>query len=110
MGTETSTTLPSAVAELLDGLDEQELQATIAHARRRLEHAHPTVTERIAAQSDAEIDCIEKRGGYTEVVKREPCGEACEGCPHAVLYHVTEEKHTDGSVKLHWKYLGRVPE
>lgn len=101
--------LPSTAVELIDTLDERELQATIDYAQKRLHHVHPTVTEQIEAQADEEIVRKEKRDGYTEVVKSQSCPEGCADCPHGpYLYHVTEEKHSDGSTSLHWVYLGRV--
>lgn len=52
---------------------------------------------------------VEEGPEYTEVVKREPCGENCPDCPHGpYLYHVYEEPLPDGSDSLHWVFLGHV--
>lgn len=104
------TTLPTAAVELLDDLDRQELQAAIDYAQQRLKHESPTTTQQIKAQTGEEIVHIRDGDGYKEVVKREPCGVDCGDCPHPMRYHVIEEKQTDGSVKLHWVYLGRIME
>jgi CO dehydrogenase/acetyl-CoA synthase alpha subunit len=102
--------LSQDVVELLDDLDEGELRAVVDYARKRLAEVHPTVTEQIEARADEEIVRVKERDAYTEVVKRQYCGEDCGECPHPYLYHVTEERHTDGSTRLHWSYLGHVVE
>ena len=96
---------------LIDNLGEAELRAVIEYARERLQFVHPNVSEQIEAREGEEIVCVEDRGSYTEVVKRRPCVDGCDECPHEpILYHVTKERQPDGTTSLHWGYLGRVHE
>lgn len=104
-------TLPDEAVAVLDDLSEAELRAAIDYARDRLRFAHPSTVDQIEEQEGEAIDRIEKRNGYTEVVKRQPCTKGCDDCPHGpYLYHVHEEQHPDGSTHLHWTYLGRIKE
>jgi len=106
-----SGTLPDDVVEHIDDLDEAQLRAVIDYAQDRIRFVHPDVTEQIEAREGEEIVRIEERNGYTEVVKRQPCAEGCDNCPHGpYLYHVREERRPDGSTSLHWTYLGRIQE
>lgn len=101
--------LSSDTIEVLDELDEAQLRAVIDYARSRLRYVTPRVSDQIEPREGEEIVRIEERGGYIEVVKREPCAEGCEDCPHEpVLYHVRKERQPDGTTNLHWTYLGQV--
>lgn len=101
--------LSPGLVEEIDELGEAELRAVIDYARRRQQHLHSTITEQIEPAPGEELVRVEEREGYTEVLKREPCGEDCPDCPHGpYLYHVHEEKRPDGERKLHWRYLGQV--
>lgn len=104
-------TLPPDVIEALDQLNEAELRAAIDYTQERLRDIHPTITEQIEAAPGEEIIRIQERAGYTEVVKRQPCGQNCDDCPHGpYLYHVREEQRPEGGTHLHWVYLGRILE
>lgn len=93
----------------LDGLTEQELREVVHYAQRRLREVHQPVSDRIEVGPGEELVSIEERPEYTEVIKREPCGEDCSDCPHGPhLYHVYEERYPDRSSSLHWVFLGRV--
>lgn len=103
--------LPSDVVAVVDRLDETELRAVIDYAREREKYLHPTMTDQIETAPGEEILEVEERSGYTEVLKREPCGEDCGECPHGpYLYHVREQEGPDGETKLRWSYLGPVNE
>lgn len=108
---EPPTLLSPTVIEMLDDLSEAELRAVIDYAHDRQEFLHTGVADNIEPAPGEEIVSIDERAGYTEVIKREPCGESCEDCPHGpFLYHVREETRPDGDTKLHWHYLGPVDE
>ena len=69
---------------------------------------HPRAEE-FTPQPGEEIVRITEQEGYTEVVKREPCGNDCNECPHGpYVYHVREETTPDGSTRLHWSFIGPV--
>ncbi|MDR5673583.1 hypothetical protein RH858_10580 [Halalkaliarchaeum sp. AArc-GB] len=102
-----SSTLPPAVVEAIDHLDEAELRAVIDYAQQRYEVIHPDVSEQIEPGPGEEIVRIEEKPTYTLVVKRQPCGKDCDDCPHGpFLYHVREEPQLEGGTKLRWRYLG----
>lgn len=101
--------LPPDAVEILDDLNEDELRAAIDYAQARERSIHPGVTDQIEAQEGEELIRVEERSGYTEVVKKQPCFDGCDDCPHGpYLYHVREEQLPDGESKLHWTYLGIV--
>lgn len=101
--------LSTDFVERVDDLDEDELRALIDYAHERKRYLHPTVTEQIEPGPGEEIVRVDEQEGYTEVVKREPCGEDCPECPHGpYLYHVREQQGPDGDPKLQWNYLGPV--
>lgn len=100
--------VPAGLVAGLQDLDESELRAVIDYARARIDQLHPTVTDRIEEGPGEELLSVEDRGAYTEVVKRQPCPAGCSDCPHGpYLYHVTEERRSDGTTHLHWSYVGR---
>ncbi|MFC7058335.1 hypothetical protein [Halovenus salina] len=103
--------LSPALVETLDNLDEAELRAVIDYATERQDFLHTAVADNIEPGTGEEIVSIEEQVGYTEVIKREPCDDGCDECPHGpFLYHVREETRPDGDTKLHWHYLGPVQE
>lgn len=100
--------LPDDLVTRLDDLSAQQLREVVYHAQRRLSESNPPVSDRIEAGPGEEIVSVEEHPEYTEVVKREPCGEDCPDCPHGpYLYHVYEELYPDGESSLHWVFLGR---
>lgn len=104
-------TVPDDVVDAIDQLSESDLRTVIDYAQERYEYLHPTVTEQIEAAPGEEILRVEERPEYTVVVKRQPCSQGCDDCPHGpYLYHVHEETHPDGSTALRWRYLGSVDE
>jgi hypothetical protein len=103
--------LPSEVVDVIDDLDEAELRAVLDYVHDRQEYVQTAVADKIEPAPGEEIVRIEERPGHTEVVKREPCGEDCEECPHGpFLYHVREEVRPDGETHLQWHYLGPTEE
>lgn len=109
------TTTPTPPEGLSDDLvtelqasNADELRKTIVHAQELLneEHEHGPLIE--PGPGEDIID-ITERTGYTEVVKRVPCGEDCSECPHGpYLYHVSEEPLPSGDTNLHWVFLGQM--
>ncbi|NEU57856.1 hypothetical protein [Halorussus sp. MSC15.2] len=102
--------LSDDLAERLSDLTESELRAVISHAESLLPRP-PTVADLLEARPGEEILDVEERDGYTKVVKRQPCAQGCEECPHGpYLYHVRVEKHPEDGEgpSLHWQFLGPV--
>lgn len=64
------------MVDAVDQLDETELRALIDYTRRHKRFLHPTVTEQ-SEPGPAKKSSESRSEGYTEVVKREPCGEDC---------------------------------
>jgi hypothetical protein len=102
--------LPDAVVATLRGLDTHHLRETILYAQELLQFSHEP-TEQIEPQPGEEIVGMTEHSGYIEVVKREPCGNDCDECPHGpYVYHVTHERHPDGDQRFHWTLIGeRTP-
>ncbi|QIB74451.1 hypothetical protein G3I44_09250 [Halogeometricum borinquense] len=93
----------------------RERQGKREHQQRQEQHEpserQESVSGRITAAPGEEILSVTERSEYTEIIKREPCGEHCSNCPHGpYLYHVYEETHPDGESSLHWVFLGHVSE
>lgn len=100
--------LPDDLVEKLRGLNNEGLQKTIIHAQELLMDEGGGPPE-IEPQSGEDILRITEHEGYTEVVKKIPCGEGCDECPHGpYLYHVREETLPNGETELHWVFLGRT--
>lgn len=101
--------LPPSLVDELDELSLQQLREVVHYAQNQLRARHEPVSDQIEAAPGEEIVSVEEGPEYTEVVKREPCGENCPDCPHGpYLYHVYEETQPDGSASLHWVFLGHL--
>lgn len=97
----------SFVAELGD-LSPENLRRTIVHARELLQHRADAPSP-VELNPGEDVIRIEEKDAYTEVVKRVPCAEGCEDCPHGpYLYHVTEEQRPGGGTHTHWTFIGEV--
>lgn len=102
--------LGSEVVEQLSDLSAQELREAVLYGQELLQYRKQT-TPRIEPKPGEEYVRVEDHDGYTLVVKREPCGEGCDDCPHGpYVYHVTEEKMPSGERRTHWALIGRVEE
>jgi hypothetical protein len=100
--------LPDDMAEKLRELSDEELRKTIIHAQELLVSEGEGPPE-IEPRPGEDIIKVAEHEGYTEVVKRVPCGEDCDECPHGpYLYHVREETLPNGETDLHWEFLGRT--
>lgn len=100
--------LPEQLVSRLARLNADELRKTIIHAQELLQSREET-GPRIEPNPGEDIVRVTEEDGYTEVVKRTPCGNDCDDCPHGpYLYHVAEERRLDGSETLHWKFIGKV--
>ena len=98
---------PEDVAATLQALSVHDLRETIIYAQELLQFHH-VPTDQIEPAPREEIVELTENQGYTEVVKRQPCGNDCEECPHGpYVYHVTRERHPNGEEKLHWVLIGR---
>lgn len=95
---------------LLDGMDRHELRQAVVYAQELLAERgdHPLELEPLPGE---EFVRVTERDGHTEVVKRQPCADGCDACPHGpYLYHVRRETHPEGGDHLHWTLIGRVRE
>ncbi|QZP39252.1 hypothetical protein [Halobaculum magnesiiphilum] len=98
---------PDDLAALLQQLSEHDLRETIIYAQELLQ-ANNVPTEQIEPAPGEEIVEMTEHPGYTEVVKRQPCGQDCPDCPHGpYVYHVTRERHPDGTERFHWVFIGQ---
>lgn len=99
--------LPAEIASTLETLDIHDLRETIVYAQELLQARHES-TLQIEPRPGEEIVRMVDHGSYTEVAKRQPCGNDCPDCPHGpYVYHVRPEKHSDGTTRLHWTCIGR---
>lgn len=102
--------VPDDVADRIAALDERSLREVADYARTLLEARRPDRVQ-IEVGPGEELVRLEEREEYLVVVKRQPCGEGCEGCPHGpYLYHVYPETHPDGRESPHWVFVGPVRE
>lgn len=100
--------LPSEMKDALEELSDGELRKAIVYAQELL-NAHEERSFPIEPAPEEDILRIAEKELYTEVVKKVPCKEGCEDCPHGpYLYHVTEETLPNGETELHWRFLGDV--
>ncbi|GAA0242053.1 hypothetical protein ACFFQF_26895 [Haladaptatus pallidirubidus] len=101
------TDFPADIASALQQLSVHDLRETIVYAQELLQFYHEP-TDQIEPAPGEEVVELTEHLGYTEVIKREPCGDNCVECPHGpYVYHVTREKHPNGESKLHWNLIGR---
>jgi len=89
-------------------LSAEELRKTIIHAQELLnsKDENPSPVEPKPAD---DILRVTEHDGYTEVVKyvyENIDGEEIREGPFH--YHVTEERHPDGSIKPYWKFIGEI--
>ncbi|WP_224333208.1 hypothetical protein [Haloprofundus halobius] len=102
--------LPAAVAETLRTLSEQRLREAVIYGQELLQ-ARQGPAPHIEPKPGEEFIRVEDREGYTQVVKRTPCGNDCEDCPHGpYVYHVTEEETPSGERRTRWALIGRAEE
>lgn len=100
--------LPDVLTEELQGLNDEELRKAIIHAQELL-MSGGSGGSTIEPKPGEDIIKVTEHERYTEVVKRVPCGEDCDECPHGpYLYHVSEEILSNGDTKLHWEFLGET--
>ncbi|WP_224270472.1 hypothetical protein [Haloprofundus salinisoli] len=100
--------LSTEVVETLRRLSANDLREAVLYGQELLQLQQKTAP-RIEPRPGEEFVRVEDRDGYTLVVKREPCGEGCEDCPHGpYAYHVTEEKMPSGERRTRWTLIGRV--
>lgn len=101
--------LPPALVADLNELDQAELRAVRDYVAERLASRRPSIADKIEpAPGEDMVDVIE-HGSSTLVVKRQPCADGCEDCPHGPhLYRVRREVPPSGNTELHWSYLGTV--
>ncbi|MFC5970395.1 hypothetical protein ACFPYI_03545 [Halomarina salina] len=96
--------LPEAVASTLQSLDGHDLRGAVVYAQELLRARHeplPTVEPR----TDEEVVRVEERDGYLVVHKRQR--DAAGDFGDVYVYHVSTERHPDGSVHHHWSLIGR---
>lgn len=102
------TGLPTEITDALRESTDDELRKAIVFAQELL-NSHEERGFPIEPAPGEDILRITEKEGHTEVVKKIPCGEDCDDCPHGpYLYHVTEETLPNGETELHWTFLGEV--
>lgn len=100
--------VPTELVDALEELSDDELRKTLIYGQELL-NAHEERGFPIEPAPGEDILRITEKELYTEVVKKVPCSEDCEECPHGpYLYHVSEETLPNGKTELHWKFLGDV--
>ncbi|WP_247730828.1 hypothetical protein [Halovivax limisalsi] len=100
--------LPEEIATALHQLRAEELRKTIIHAQELLNYDDENPSPVEPNPGDDILRIIE-HDGYTEVVKY--VTETVNGKQHRMgpfHYHVTEERHPDGSRKPYWKFIGEI--
>jgi hypothetical protein len=101
--------LPTGLVQELQNLSDHELREVISYSGDLIEYHDEELISEIDADDEEEIVRVEERDGYTEVVKRVPCGENCEECPHGpYLYHVRPIPEQEGDDHLQWQFIGRI--
>lgn len=102
--------VPASLSAKLVDLNEGQLRAVAGFVQRLIDRRHP-ISEDIEPQEGEEIVRVEEGEYYTTVLKRQPCADGCEDCPHGLyLYHVRRESHPDGAEMLNWSYIGQIEE
>lgn len=102
--------LPDDTVSQLQQLTAEELRNAIIYTHELL-HAQAESGPIVEPAPGEEIVRVTEHEGHTEVVKKQPCGEDCEDCPHGpYLYHVKELTTPTGETKLFWTLLGEVYE
>ncbi|WP_126665021.1 hypothetical protein [Haloterrigena salifodinae] len=100
--------LPEQLVSDLNALTTEELRKTIIHAQELL-NVQDEAPSPIDPQPGDDIIRVTEHDTYTEVVKRVYCNEGCDNCPHGTyLYHVTQERHPDGTETAYWRFIRDV--
>lgn len=100
--------LPEHLGSDLSNLNTAELHKAIIYAQELLNFRDEDPSPFEPNPGD-DILRVTEHEGYTEVVKEVYCGEDCRDCPHGpYLYHVTQERHPDGTETPYWRFIGEV--
>lgn len=100
--------LPDHIVSELTQLSAEELRKTIIHAQELL-HVREERDPLVEPAPGEDIVSITEHEGYTEVVKKEPCYEDCDDCPHGpYLYHVKDQETPEGDTQTLWTLIGEV--
>ena len=92
----------------LNQLKPEELRKAIIHAQELL-HVREQRDPLVEPAPGEDIISVTEHEGYTEVVKKEPCYEDCDDCPHGpYLYHVKEQETPYGESRTFWTLIGEV--
>lgn len=95
--------LPDDLVDRVRQLDDYRLRKLVRYSEELLDERTRPIAEVIRETEDPDrIVRVEAEGGYATAVRRDP-GDVPPG-----LYRVTREHYPDGSVDLHWRFLGRV--
>lgn len=101
--------VPASVSESVRELSDHQLRELMDYCGALLQFHEQQLREEIEAGPGEELVRVEEREGYTEMVKRIPCGEDCENCPHGpYLYHVRTVPDEEGGSHLSWRFIGRM--
>lgn len=104
--------VPDDLAARLVELDPDELRSVISYAESLLPPM-PTPASLVEERRGEQILEVNEQDGYTEVIKKQPCAEGCDDCPHGpYLYRVRARPPVDSDSEptLRWDFLGLVTE
>jgi hypothetical protein len=100
--------LPDQTTSALTDLDAADLRRAIIYAQELLQFRKEPGPP-IEPNAGEDILRVTEHDGYTEVVKHShPGEEGSDGDRGPYLYHVTQERHPDGTEKPHWTFIGVV--
>jgi len=99
--------LPAEAAAVLRDLDGHDLREAIVYAQELL-RARREPLPSVRPEADEEILRVDERDGYLEVHKRHRGADGRLGGRY--VYHVTRERHPDGTVHHRWSLIGRADE
>jgi hypothetical protein len=101
--------VPESISESILDLSDHQLRELIDYCGALMQFHEEQLLEKIEAGHGEELVRVEEREGYTEVVKRIPCGEDCGDCPHGpYLYHVRTIPDDEEGSRLKWRFIGRM--
>jgi hypothetical protein len=97
--------LPKIIVNELEQCSDQQLEAIIQSAQKRLKDRHDPTTEIAPRHNNETIISQDKKDDYTLVIVEQTMSEI------QTAYHVTHASDPDsGERAYHWRYLGPVNE
>ncbi len=97
-------TIPQYIADGLCRQKSEELDEIIRYAEELIEARSKAPTVEDVEEGDSDIMEVDRKDGYTEVIKKVNCGKDCNGCPHGP--YVYRVRYSPNGLK--WDYLGSL--